>query len=68
MKRKKEFIVSLLSTAAFIIGSILVNLNTGKVGVLGFSGYILCTAAILTLIYAAAVCIVLKSEEKKNEK
>lgn len=68
MKRKKELIVFLLSAAAFIIGGILVNLNTGKVGVLGFSGYILCTAAILALIFDAAVYIVLKGEEKKDEK
>lgn len=66
MKGKKFFISVAVSVIAFIIGLIMVNNNFGKLSMLGFVGYVLCSLSGIALLTTFVAAIVLKAEEKNR--
>ncbi len=68
MNQKTHIINFIVSLVIFTVGRVLVGANSGRLGLTGFAGYILCLFAILISICTIAVIIALKSEEKRNER
>ena len=66
MKTKKFYTGLIASIFTFIIGIIMVNNNLGKLSLLGFSGYILCTISLITLL-TIFVCTIILTNEEKNQ-
>lgn len=52
----------------FFIGLLMINTTTGKLGLVGFIGYHLAALAIFAELCTIITSIVLKMENKKNEK
>lgn len=68
MKKKLSFIIFILSAILFVVGTILVDMNIGKLGITGFSGYVLCFLSIISAICTVVTTIIMSKEEKHNEK
>lgn len=68
MKKKLSFIIFILSAILFVVGTILVDMNIGKLGITGFSGYMLCFLSIIATICTVVTTIIMSKEEKHNEK
>lgn len=68
MKKKLSFIIFILSAILFVVGTILVDMNIGKLGITGFSGYVLCFLSIIAAICTVVTTIIMSKEEKHNEK
>lgn len=66
-----KLFVSIMVTAliVFAIGYFLIiSQSFGKLGVPGFVGYVLCTMSALVALCTTVTFIVLRIEDKKNEK
>ena len=65
-----KLFVSIMVTAliVFAIGYFLISQTFGKLGVPGFVGYVLCTMSALIALCTSITFIVLRIEDKKNEK
>ncbi len=68
MNKKTHIMNLVMSILIFAVGRFMIGLNLGKLGIVGFTGYVLCAFAAIIVICTMAVIIVLKNEEKKNEK
>ncbi|MGN0531307.1 MAG: hypothetical protein ACI4IN_00710 [Eubacterium sp.] len=68
MNTKTNIITFIISTIIFVIGVILVKLNLGRLGTIGFAGYTLCTFSIIVAICWTAIMIATTGEKKSNEK
>lgn len=68
MNKKLSIISYVLSVLVFAAGAVMVHLNAGLLGVIGFIGYVLTSIAVFIVICTAAVNIVLRREMKKDGK
>lgn len=67
---RNKLFVSIMVTMLilFAIGYFLISQTFGKLGVPGFVGYVLCTISALVALCTSVTFIVLRIEDKKNEK
>lgn len=68
MSIKKYILGFAVYLIAFAVGSILVCSGSGRLGANEFIGYILCTISIFAVICEIIVMVILKHEEKNNER
>lgn len=68
MHKKKALVFAAAVLTAFAVGCTLVYSTTGKVGLAGFFGYVLCSLAVLSSLLTAIISGVLKREGQKSER
>lgn len=68
MNTKNSIINIILSVAIFAAGCILVKLNIGRLGMVGFTGYILCSVAVTVVLCTLTTKMVMRSEVGKIER
>lgn len=68
MHKKNALILTAVMLTAFAVGCALVYSTTGKVGVAGFFGYVLCSLSVLSSLLAVIISAVLKREGQKSER
>lgn len=64
----KRIIFLIISVILLIIGIIMIHLNFGKLNLIGLTGYSLSVLSILVFLSTIIASIVLKIEEKRNER
>lgn len=57
-----------MTLIVFAIGIFGISQTVGKLGIPGFLGYVLCTISVLIALCTSVTFVVLRIEDKKNER